>query len=258
MNTEPSADAGPSKGVRIVSWNCNMALQRKAPRLLALHPDVAVVQECASKAELDGMVRVAWTGRLASKGLAVFARPDLGATLAQDIWDPTREWFLPVRVPVLGLDLLACWAMNHRGLEDRPKKGRTGAALDHYRDFLSSGRAIILGDLNDNVTWDTKLWPVFANLTTQLAAMDLVSVYHARTGESLGAESRGSLFFYRDAQRRYLIDHVFVPNAWLGRVDGFQVGTAAQWLDVSDHAPVILDLSGHSHSTSPTPGRSRS
>jgi hypothetical protein len=219
-----------------------MALHRKAPRLLALRPDVAVVQECAAKAELEGMVRVGWTGRLASKGLAVFARPDLGAVVAKDIWDPTREWFLPVRVPALGLDLLACWAMNHRGLEERPKKGRTGAAVEHYRDFLSSGRAILLGDLNDNVTWDTARWPVFADLTAHLAGMDLVNLYHARSGERLGAESRGSLFFYRDVQRPYLIDHVFMPRTWLGRVAAFEVAPAADWLDVSDHVPVILDM----------------
>jgi hypothetical protein len=35
--------------LRIVTWNCGMALARKAPSLLALHPDIAVVQECSKK-----------------------------------------------------------------------------------------------------------------------------------------------------------------------------------------------------------------
>ena len=33
--------------MRIVTWKCGMALARKAPSLLALNPDIAVVQECS-------------------------------------------------------------------------------------------------------------------------------------------------------------------------------------------------------------------
>ncbi len=219
-----------------------MALERKAARLLALHPDIAVVQECAWSAELAGLERVGWTGRLTSKGLAVFARPDLGASVAEDVWDPTREWFLPVRVAALRLDMLACWAMNHRGSEDRPKKGRTSAAMAHYRDFLSSRQEISLGDFNDNVTWDTKRWPVFAELTAELSRIGLVSLYHALTGEGFGKESQGSLHLYRDPDRPYLIDHMFLPRPWLARVVRFEVGRPEDWLDLSDHVPVILEL----------------
>jgi hypothetical protein len=35
--------------VRIVTWNCGMALARKAPNLLALNLDIAVVQGCSKK-----------------------------------------------------------------------------------------------------------------------------------------------------------------------------------------------------------------
>ena len=35
--------------LRIVTWNCGMALARKVPSLVALKPDIAVVQECSKK-----------------------------------------------------------------------------------------------------------------------------------------------------------------------------------------------------------------
>jgi hypothetical protein len=38
--------------LRIVAWNCAMALQPKANALLALRPDVAVVPECGQAPEL--------------------------------------------------------------------------------------------------------------------------------------------------------------------------------------------------------------
>jgi len=38
--------------MRLVAWNCNMALDRKVDRLLALNPDIAVISECAEPARL--------------------------------------------------------------------------------------------------------------------------------------------------------------------------------------------------------------
>jgi len=53
-----------------------MAFARKAPSLLALNPDIAVVQEC-SKNSVDDLHRHGfsglWFGANLNKGLAVFA-----------------------------------------------------------------------------------------------------------------------------------------------------------------------------------------
>lgn len=69
------------RNIRVVTWNCAGALADKARRLLELEPDVAVIQEAASNAALPGLDRVAWASWSESKGLAVFARPELDATL---------------------------------------------------------------------------------------------------------------------------------------------------------------------------------
>ena len=64
--------------MRIVAWNCNMALDRKARGLLALKPDIAVISECAEPARLRargaGWMESdpVWIGRNPHKGLAVF------------------------------------------------------------------------------------------------------------------------------------------------------------------------------------------
>jgi len=188
------------------------------------------------------MARVGWTGEHTFSGLGVFARPEMDAALVDDLWDPTREWFLPIRVTSLGLDLLASWAMHHRGHEDRPKQGRIHATMEHYRGFLSTGRALVIGDLNDNVIWDQKRFPSYERLTALLAEMGLVNLYYERTGEAPGAEAQGSLYFYRHRDKPYLIDHAFLSAEWLDRVRSFEVGAAPDWLDVSDHTPLVLDL----------------
>jgi hypothetical protein len=65
--------------LRIVTWNCGMALARKVPNLLALNPDIAVVQEC-SKNSLDVLqsndLSGLWFGANLNKGVAVFCSKD--------------------------------------------------------------------------------------------------------------------------------------------------------------------------------------
>ena len=107
--------------LRILGWNANGGLAgKKAARLAALNPDLAVVSECAQDAEVPGLVRVGWTGTYRTKGLWVFARPELGATVDSS-WDSSREWFLPVHLVKVGVDVLAVWAMNDRGGEGQPR-----------------------------------------------------------------------------------------------------------------------------------------
>ena len=61
--------------MRIVTWNCGMALARKAPSFLALTPDIAVVQECSNKSVdvlSDHGFSGLWFGANPNKGVAVF------------------------------------------------------------------------------------------------------------------------------------------------------------------------------------------
>ena len=229
--------------MRIVAWNCNQALGKKAYKLLELNPDVVVVSEAGTETELgEGRLRrVAWTGRNPKKGLAVFVREGIEATVGKS-WDETREWYLPIRVPGRDFDVLAVWAMYQNSKEPRSKWVRTLSALQHYETFLSARQCVVIGDFNNNARWDTSTNPVFERITTQLATSSYLSVYHALSGEAHGGESAASFFHRRDPSKPYLIDHAFVPSPWLDRVKGFEIGRPDEWLGLSDHMPLILDL----------------
>lgn len=227
--------------VRVVSWNCNGGLAKKAPRLLALRPDIAVVPECAKDAEVPGMVQVGWTGEHLTKGLGVYARQELDCVLDAS-WDPERQWFLPVRTSALGLRLLAVWAMHHRGSEPGARRGRIHRAIDQYAAFIAGGETLVVGDFNDNLRWDTSAYPSWARTTEMLAALGLANVHYARSGETLGAETTASFYWRRKRDAPYLIDHAFLPTAALARVRHLEVGSPDTWLDASDHMPLVLDL----------------
>ncbi len=244
MKTTRPEDPVRGDRMRIVAWNCLQGLNRKAEQLLTLQPDVAVVAECTDEPQLGaGPLRsVGWTGRNPHKGLAIFAKPDLGGHVAGE-WDPAREWFLPIRLDFgRQIDIIGVWAMNHRGSESGPKRERTQRALEYYEPLLAEGRTIIVGDFNANARWDTPGHPEFRALVAWLAQLGYSSVYHSLTREEHGKETGASLYWQHHRDQPYLVDHAFVPTAWLPSVTAFELGNPDDWLLWSDHVPVVFEL----------------
>ena len=88
--------------MRLVAWNCNMALHRKIDALRRLAPDIAVISECASPERLHALGALdgvsgdpIWIGDNPYKGLAVFAFNGYRARLARG-FNPRLRYILPV------------------------------------------------------------------------------------------------------------------------------------------------------------------
>ena len=89
--------------MRLVAWNCCMALHRKIDVLMALEPDVAVIFEYAEpdrvwKKEPDFAPDASvWSGRNIHKGLGVFTFNGYDAALAK-AFDPSIRQIVPVHI----------------------------------------------------------------------------------------------------------------------------------------------------------------
>src|SRR5690349_19493297 len=130
--------------MRIVAWNCNMALDRKAEGLLALRPDIAVICECAEPARLRARGKTAWIesepvwiGCNPHKGLAVFAFNGYSAHLS-GLYQPSLRYVAPVHIAgSTPFNLLAVWAQNaSAGVNRKYQLGPLRRALSRYREFL--------------------------------------------------------------------------------------------------------------------------
>ena len=148
--------------MRLVAWNCNMALHRKIDALLDLEPDIAVIGECASPATLrrrgssDWLeAEPVWIGHNPHKGLAVLTFNGYVGQL-HDPFHRTLSYIAPVHIegPV-AFNLLAAWAQNaSAGVNRKHQSGPLRRALTKYREFLSQTNALVAGDLNSNTIWD--------------------------------------------------------------------------------------------------------
>ena len=228
--------------MRIVVWNCAMSLHTKWDRLLSLRPDVAIVAECAepsifwSRRKCDPQCAVQWVGDNPHKGLGVFAFRGFSIK-RDDCYDPRFKQFLPVNVSGdVNFGILAVWAFNGR---TRPAINSYGAAtmaaLDHYQRFLSTKPCVVAGDFNHSKRWDHD--GSFSATTSRLGELGLASAYHEHASLPYGAELEPTLFF-RKGLLEYHIDYCFVPRSWTTRE--VIVGKRADWIDTSDHAPVIV------------------
>jgi exodeoxyribonuclease-3 len=232
--------------MRIVIWNCAMSLHTKWDHLISLHPDLAIIAECAdpsifwSKRKSEPECDVKWIGDNPNKGLGVFVFP--GFSLERDeSYDARFKYFLPINVSgQINCSLLAVWAFNGRTKGALTSYGaETVSAINYYQNFLSTRHSVIAGDFNNSAVWDHQSkGNNFSAIASHLERFGLASAYHKFMGVPFGSEPDKTLFFRKGALE-YHIDYCFIPHRW--NMHDVAVGMREQWIGISDHSPLVVN-----------------
>lgn len=232
--------------MKVATWNCNMAFRRKKDELLEHDPDVLVIQECENpeiKGEWSEFSDWHWIGDNEHKGLGVFTRNDLSVE-PLEIEVPNGEYALPVKIGD-AMTVVGIWAMNDKTNPKRRYIGQVYTALQHLRDVLDS-ETVVAGDFNWNVIWDDSpsnpLCGNFADTVEILNELGLCSSYHRVTESEFGEESDPTFFMHKKRDREYHTDYLFVPERKVGSVGEFSVGTYQNWIEASDHMPIMIEM----------------
>ena len=250
--------------MKIVTWNCNGALRKKTEELDALNADVYVVQECEDPAHSTANFKAwagdyLWIGTSKHKGLGVF--PKRGNTVRAVEWfgsftqpgvtnsSQASSWTtadLKLFLPFLLNDeyqVLGVWTKAD-GSKVFRYIGQLWKFLQIHRTQLQRDKTILLGDFNSNRIWDKPdRWWNHSDVVEELAAIGLQSVYHLQTNEPQGRETTPTFFLQRNLDKAYHIDYCFASDDLFQR-SKVEVGDSGEWLSVSDHMPVTLDISG--------------
>lgn len=231
--------------MKIVTWNCNGAFRRKYYLLDKFDADVLVIQECenpsCSTAEYEKWAdNYVWIGENKHKGLGVFARKGQHLELIE--WDAANlQLFLPVRING-NLIMLAIWT-KQAGSKHFGYIGQLWKYLQLHKEKLACEGTILCGDLNSNAIWhDPQCWWNHLDVVRELEEIKIHSLYHDYFGEQQGQESKPTLYMHRKLERPYHIDYVFAHNSVIGRKYTVEVGDATEWLENSDHMPVIVTI----------------
>ncbi len=202
--------------MRIVTWNSGMALAPKAPSLMSLKPDIAVIQECSKKSVdvlshhgLSGL----WFGSNLNKGVAVFCSKEWTLQSADELFG---KWVIPVQVRgTVDFNLLAIWACPVGTKRADNYIGQVFRCLEEQSGWFRNAPVVVAGDFNSNSQWDeNRPGRNHTEVVRLFGGHGLISAYHTHHGEKQGAESRPTYYFYRHQDKPFHIDYVFVPKRW--------------------------------------------
>ena len=238
-------------------------MRKKTKEIDALKADILVIQECENPALSTNEYKswasdYLWVGTNKNKGLGIF--PKNGNRIDQLHWNgsfkinglktnsPSISWtteelelFLPCSVngkyTVLGV-----WT---KGSDDQAFSyiGQFWKYLQIHSSQIGNPDTLIIGDFNSNAIWDKKdRWWSHSDIMVELKDMEIESVYHFKNNEKQGQETTPTFFHRKNIQKAYHIDYAFCSSNLLAQ-SNVEFGKPEDWLTISDHVPLSLEIS---------------
>lgn len=231
--------------MKIISWNCNGKFREKFKDIINEDADIYVIQECEdpARAKSDEYKEFAgdsyfWTGEGKDKGLGIFAKEEVNLEKISDLNEEDFSNFIALKVND-SFNLLGVWAMP--------------PYVEMIHDFfdentsLFNEKLVMCGDFNSNTIWDKEHRKKDregnakdqTNMNRKLESRNLKSVYHNLNNEEQGKESQKTFYLYRHLDKPYHIDYVYAGE---GIVNNLEILDADEWINLSDHIPLVFKL----------------
>lgn len=183
--------------MKILSYNIHKCTQEKIDKVLAMNADIMILPECAryDHIKLPQDFSMKWTGDTAVswKGLGVIWRNEHKAIIAP--WhNCEHKYILPLIVDNQFI-LFATWpTLVPGGKQSYPQI--LFDALKEYEQYICSHPCIICGDFNCYIGQSraNKATGTFEQSIALLAKHNIYSLYHERSHEEFGKESRATYY----------------------------------------------------------------
>src|SRR5882724_1176010 len=230
--------------LKLVTWNCAMALHKKHEKLLTLDGDILVVQECSREftnqiGRADGWSS-AWFGKNRNKGLGVVVKSPWSIHEAHTL---KIKWAAKLSIAgPLPIQLYPVWACVGSRRADA-YVGQVHRLLDIMEKSSLHPHTIVAGDFNSNSFWDKKDGARNHSAAVErFRKLGLESAYHAASDVSHGAERHPTFWFTKNKKKAYHIDYAFLSRQLLSGIKRVEVGHSDNLISFSDHAPVLVEL----------------
>lgn len=234
--------------MKIVTWNCNGALRKKFGRLSELNADIYIVQECEDpmlsndKHYKEWASNYLWIGDSKNKGVAIFAKAEVNLeelSWSSEYKDHNVKYFLPCRVNN-EFNILCVWTHQNNS----PNFGYIGQFWKYMKINKDKFQNIIIaGDFNSNAIWDQwDRWWNQTDVVNELKEQAIHSVYHELKSEEQGKELEPTFCLQRKLEKPYHIDYFFCSELILKQVTKFEVGRLQEWIEISDHVPLVMEV----------------
>ncbi len=230
--------------MKILTWNCGGAFRKKFDSLAGFNADILVIQECEDpsrtrdKRYQKWAKNSLWVGENKNKGLGIFAND--GTIITNLEWETNQlKYFISCRVND-EFNLLGAWCHG----ANSPTFGYIGQLWKYLQLHKTKLRkSIIAGDFNSNVFWDRwDRWWNHSDVVRELKEHQIESLYHHHFKEEQGKETSPTFYLHKKTSKPYHIDYIFASDDFLTSLKTMEIGTTENWLDKSDHMPVICEF----------------
>jgi exonuclease III len=102
---------------------------------------------------------------------------------------------------------------------------------------------MLIGDFNSNKIWDVwDRWWNHSDVVDKLNKMNILSFYHKYYEQEQGEELTPTYFHWKKLEKEFHIDYVFGSEKIYKNLQNMEIGQYDNWIDVSDHMPMILNM----------------
>lgn len=225
-----------------------MAFRKKYHKVLSYHPDLLVIQECEHREKLEVALKdsnyneIIWYGSNPHKGVGVISFNNCHIEITDD-FNTDFEYIIPVKLTVEGhcINLFAVWAMPSKTDRQMRYVRQVWAAINYYANQLDLP-SILIGDFNSNAIWNDKYKTGHhSDVVHFLNDRNIYSLYHNRNDIQHGEELDPTIYLLKQKTKPYHLDYCFVSDALIGDNTTITVGAHNDWIEWSDHMPLIID-----------------
>jgi len=231
--------------MKFVTWNCLGALHKKHQKLLTLDADIIVIQEC-SKPDIERISHSEgwsswWLGKHQTKGLGVVVKKPWAIREAQSL-KPKWAGRLVIEGPT-SIELFPVWAHKSKSPVVEYIE-QVHLLLDIIEQIPLPAFSIVAGDFNSSPRWDNDYGSKnHSAAIDRFRKLGLESAYHVFSGDRQGAERQHPTHWQRkNRDAPYHVDYAFLSRALMSKLSDVVIGRSDDWLSLSDHAPVLVDL----------------
>lgn len=221
--------------MKILSYNINHYSPEKIDKIISLNADINVIPElaCPQLTSTPDDYDQVWQGVYEPKGLGVFWKKSVKCETPQ-WWNKDHKYIIPLIVDNSWL-LIAAWPTIHKG-EDKVYPQILLDALREYEPYLKQYPTLITGDFNCFIgqSGATKKRGRLQEIIALLGEYGITSLYHSRTDETFGKESRCTYHHLFKEDSRFFLDYTFT------NIPVFAYELAEKWDELSDHHPQMI------------------
>ncbi len=226
-----------------------MAFRKKWAKVMALQPDILVLQECEHPSKyrpkqlIPNVNEFLWFGENEHKGVGILSFNNYHIKLAKT-YTTDFKYIIPLKVTrQQKIDLFAIWAMPDKK-KANSYVGQIWNALQYYK-ISTRKSTVLIGDFNSNAQWDqSRKIGNHTQVVELLKKKRIESIYHLKTQERPSEETKPTIYLLKKLAKPFHLDYCFASTKMIHEDTTIKIGNYEEWIKWSDHMPLIIDNLG--------------